>query len=202
MIEQHPGQYGGGMSFDLESWAKDFSDSIGKVIEQALLAVTSRLPAEDIVGVGIATDADSTSIVAFANSRENLDRMIAEEPEYAIDSRWHLGEWDMDATQVDAEDPLEPVRAEAERAKQLIASPDGVQAGSRDLDAFRTAVWNAISNAMAQSVADGFFDRWPNAKRVFLPLDADVSEEQIAAWNAPLNPPEDLAEFREFLQLD
>jgi len=181
------------MSFELESWAKDFSDGIGKAIEQALLAVTSRLPAEDIVGVGIATDADSTSIVAFANSRENLDRMIAEEPEYAIDSRWHLGEWDMDATQV---------RAEAERAKQLIASPDGVQAGSRDLDAFRTAVWNAISNAMAQSVADGFFDRWPNAKRVFLPLDADVSEEQIAAWNAPLNPPEDLAEFREFLQLD
>lgn len=190
------------MSFDLESWSAELNERIGTALEQAITVVTSRLPADDIAGVGIATDADAVSIVAFANSRENLDSMIAEEPEYAIDSRWHLGEWDMDATQVDADDPLEPVRAEAERARALVSAPDGGAAGSQQLTEFRLAVWNAISQAMAKSVAAGFFDQWPHAKRVFLPLDADVSEEQIADWNAELNPPEDVAEFREFLQLD
>lgn len=177
----------------MRSWLSGFEDDIGEALEQALIAVTGRLPAEDIVGIGVATDADATSIVAFANSRENLDRMIKEDPEYAIDSRWHLGEWDMDATQVDGEDTLKAVRAEIQRAKQ--AEPRGS-------DEFRMAIWNAIADAMAESVRNGFFDRWANAKRVFLPLDADVSEEQIAAWNAPLNAPEDFAEFREFLQLD
>lgn len=190
------------MSSELESWISDFRQNLGEVLEQAMVVVTGRLPAEEIVGVGIATDADATSIVAFANSRENLERMIEEEPEYAIDSRWHLGEWDMDATQVDEPDPLEPVRAEAERAKALVSSPGDGSSGSRELAEFRMAIWDAISRAMAESAAAGFFERWPDAKRVFLPLDADVSEEQIAAWNEQLNPPADYAEFRQFLQLD
>jgi hypothetical protein len=188
--------------FPGEVWAGELGHGIGQALERAILAVTGRLPAEDIVGVGIATDADATSIVAFANSRQNLDGMIAEEPELAIDSRWHLGEWDMDVTQVDADDPLEPVRAEAHRAKQLITSRDEGRAVSRDLSAFRMAVWDAVSHAMAESATNGFFDRWPHANRVFLPLDAEVSEEQILVWNTPLNRPEDLTELREFLQLD
>lgn len=55
---------------------------------------------------------------------------------------------------------------------------------------------------MAESVAHGFFDRWSNAVRVFLPLDADVSEDQIAAWNSSLNGPAEIVELRKFLQLD
>lgn len=113
-------------SFDLESWSSDLNRGIGGVLEQAITTVTSRLPATEIAGVGIATDADATSIVALANSRHHLDKMISGEPEFAIDSRWHLGEWDMDVTQVGgAGDPLEPTRAELERAKQLITASAG-----------------------------------------------------------------------------
>ncbi|TDE91495.1 DUF4303 domain-containing protein [Occultella glacieicola] len=189
-------------SAELEAWVGAFGHTIGIALEQAIVAVTSRLPAGDIVGVGVATDADATSIVALANSRQNLDRMIAEEPQFAVDSTWHLGEWDMDVTQVDADDPLAPVRAEADRVKRLITSPGDGRAPSQHLGEFRAALWDAIAHALAQSATHGFFDRWPSAKRVFLPLDADVSEERIAAWNTPFNRPEDLGELREFLQLD
>lgn len=191
------------MSFDLESWSNDLNHSIGGVLEQAITTVTSRLPATEIVGVGIATDADATSIVALANSRHHLNKMTSAEPEFAIDSRWHLGEWDMDVTQVvGAGDPLEPTRAELERAKQLITASAGDPTAVLGMREFRMAVWSGIASAMAESVAHGFFDRWSNAVRVFLPLDADVPEEQIAAWNSSLNRPAEIVEIRKFLQLD
>ncbi|MFA4840678.1 MAG: hypothetical protein WC580_03110, partial [Agrococcus sp.] len=65
----------------------------------------------------------------------------------------------------------------------------------------RLAVWDAIAHAMAVSAAEGFFDRWPGAAKVFMPLDADVDEEQLAAWSAPLNDARSVEELRTFLQL-
>lgn len=54
---------------------------------------------------------------------------------------------------------------------------------------------------MAASAAEGFFDRWPDAAKVFMPLDADVDEEQLAAWSAPLNDAPSVEELRTFLRL-
>ena len=172
----------------------DLVDGIAQKLEAAMSLVAGRMPDHEIAGVGIATDADAVSIVAFANSRRNLERMVAEEPEYAIDSRWHLGEWDMDATQLDAGDPLASLRTEALRVRGVVEDASA--------EKFRLRVWSAIATALAGSAASGFFDRWPNAVRVFLPLDADVSFAQIAEWNAPLNDTASHQEFRAFLQLD
>ncbi|MBE1576065.1 DUF4303 domain-containing protein [Amycolatopsis roodepoortensis] len=183
------------MDLELRAWARDWSDRLRSALEQAIAAVAGQLPPDDVAGVGIATDADATSIVAFAHSRRHLDEMIAEDPEFAIDARWHLGEWDMDIRGAEGiDDPLEPVRAEAERVKRRCTDSD--------LREFRRTVWDSISQALTASVAAGFFEQWPNAVRAFLPLDADVSEADIARWNAALNGQAETAEFREFLQVD
>lgn len=167
-----------------------------------LAAAGSRLDHE-IAGIGISTDADATSVVAFANSREHLDAMVADEPEFALDSKWHIGEWDLDATGSDATDPLAPLRAELEQAKpRADASQATAGFAAPGMQEFRRAVWAAIAAAMAASAAAGFFDRWPTAAHVFMPLDADVDEQQLADWSAPLNDAEGVAELQAFLQLD
>ncbi|MEU9200599.1 DUF4303 domain-containing protein [Streptomyces sp. NPDC048332] len=191
------------MDPQLSAWARDWSDRLGSALERAVQAVAGQLPAADVVGVGIATDAHATSIVAFAHSRQHFDGMTAEEPEFAVDVRWHLGEWDLDIAGVDgADDPLAPIRAEAERAALCFTDSSADPLAVPGLRAFRRTVWDSISQALANAVARGFFDQWPNAVLVFLPLDADVSNDDIAQWNAALNDQVRTAEFREFLQLD
>ncbi|GHA65245.1 DUF4303 domain-containing protein [Streptomyces termitum] len=182
------------MDTEIRAWARDWAGRLGPALEQAVAAVAGRLPADDVVGVGIATCADATAIVAFAHSRRHLDTMTAREPEFALDAKWHLGEWDVDIA--GADDPLEPVRAEADRARRHFGGSDA------GLHAFRQAVWDSIAQALAESAARGFFTRWPHAVRVFLPLDADLPEADLARWNAPLNDPAGTTEFRKFLQLE
>ncbi|MFF3395465.1 DUF4303 domain-containing protein [Streptomyces sp. NPDC002669] len=191
------------MDLEFCAWARDWSDRLGPALERAVAAVAGQLPAEGVVGVGIATSADATSIVAFAHSRHHLDEMTAEDPEFAIDVKWHLGEWDMDIVGAEGiDDPLEPIRAEAERAGRRFTGSDTGPLAVPGLREFRRTVWDSISRALTDSVARGFFEQWPNAVRVFLPLDADVPESDIAQWNAALNDRAGTAEFREFLQID
>lgn len=165
-------------------------------------AVVGARPAEEIAGIGISTDADATSIVAFANSRANLERMVAEDPEFALDSRWHIGEWDLDLAGCGSADPLAALREQLMQAKRG-AIPGALEEGFAvaGMQEFRCAVWGAIARAMAASAREGFLDRWPTAARVFMPLDADVDAEQLAEWSAPLNDAAGVAELRAFLQL-
>jgi|GEM_PF-1327152 len=191
------------MAFDLETWAREWSSDLGPALKQAIAAVAGQLPDEDIVGVGIATDADATSIVAFANSRSHLAQMITEDSDHAIDYKWHLGEWDLDITGREGfNDPLNSIRASAAHGMKLFMPSDAPAAAGPGLREFRETVWDSLSCAMTDSVARGFFDRWPDAVRVFLPLDADISERRIAEWNAALNDPAEYEQFRRFLQLD
>ncbi|MFH9292417.1 hypothetical protein [Streptomyces sp. NPDC017520] len=191
------------MDPELCAWARDWSDRLGPAIERAVLAVAGQVPADDVAGVGIATDAGATSIVAFAHSRRHFDEMIAEDPEFAVDVKWHLGEWDLDIVGVQGiDDPLVPIRVEAEQAEQRFTGASADPLAVPGLRAFRRAVWDSISQALTDSVARGFFEQWPNAVRVFLPLDADVPGDDIARWNAALNDEVGTAEFREFLRID
>ncbi|WP_405218986.1 DUF4303 domain-containing protein [Agrococcus sp. Ld7] len=190
------------MNTDLAAWSEQFSDDVKPVLEAALLAVVAARPADDVAGIGIATDADAGSIVAFANSRANLERMVAEDPEFALDSKWHIGEWDLDLAGSDSADPLASVREQLAQAKLEVA-PEAPQVGFgvAGMQEFRFAVWGAIARAMAASAREGFFDAWPAAAKVFMPLDADVDEVQLAAWSSPLNDDAGVAELRAFLQL-
>jgi hypothetical protein len=188
------------MIAELAAWQADLAERIRPQLEAAMLAAAGARPDGEIAGVGVSTDADATSVVAYANSRAHLDRMVAEEPEYALDSKWHIGEWDLDAAGA-SPDPLEPVRHELEQSKPTAAGSqlEGFAVGG--MQEFRHAIWSAIAQAMAAAAAEGFFDRWPAAAKVFMPLDADVDEEQIAAWSAPLNDAPSVLELRTFLQL-
>ncbi|WP_167359544.1 hypothetical protein, partial [Streptomyces mutomycini] len=114
-----------------------------------------------------------------------------------------LGEWDLAIVGVQGiDDPLVPIRAEAERAQQRFTGSSTDPVAVPGLREFRRAVWDSISQALTDSVARGFFEQWPNAVRVFLPLDADISGDDIARWNAALHDRVGTAEFREFLQID
>ncbi|MDR7233941.1 DUF4303 domain-containing protein [Agrococcus sp. BE272] len=191
------------MTADLAAWQAELADRIQPMLEAAMLAAAGSRPDGEIAGIGISTDADATSVVAFANSRQNLDAMVADEPEFALDSKWHIGEWDLDVTGSGAPDQLEPLRAELEQAKPSADASTGTAGFAvPGMQEFRHAVWGAIAAAMAASAAEGFFDRWPTAAHVFMPLDADVDEQQLADWSAPLNDAEGVAELRAFLQLD
>ncbi|MEV7527249.1 DUF4303 domain-containing protein [Agrococcus sediminis] len=191
------------MTADLAAWQAELADRIQPMLEAAMLAAAGSRPDGEIAGIGISTDADATSVVAFANSRQNLDAMVADEPEFALDSKWHIGEWDLDVSGSGAPDPLEPLRAELVQAKPSADGSTGTAGFAvPGMQEFRHAVWGAIAAAMAASAAEGFFDRWPTAAHVFMPLDADVDEQQLADWSAPLNDAEGVAELRAFLQLD
>lgn len=67
---------------------------------------------KEIAGIGISTDADAGSIVAFANSRANLESMVAKDPEFDLDSKWHIGEWDLDLSGSESADPLAALRGQ------------------------------------------------------------------------------------------
>jgi len=116
----------------------DGSADLGPALEQAIAAVAGRSPAEDIVGVGIATDADATSIVAFANSRSHLAQLIAEDPGYAMEYTWNIGQWNLDVTGWDGlGDPLESIRAGAAYGMERLLPTDDPTAAVPGLREFR-----------------------------------------------------------------
>ncbi|MFI0932869.1 hypothetical protein ACH4RG_14105 [Streptomyces sp. NPDC021019] len=161
----------GAVNTGLWAWARDGSDRLGPALDRAVLALAGRISADDVVGVGVATDADATSIVACAHSRHHLDQMIAEGTEFAIAVKWHLGEWHPDIVGLQGiDDPLVPIRAESERAKQRFTGTSADPVAVPGLRAFRRAVWDSVSQASTDSVARGFFEQWPSAVRFFLPL--------------------------------
>lgn len=187
------------MKDDLHDWCGQLLIDAKPVLELAMLAVACRQPVAEIVGVGISTDSDATSVVAFANSRSNLDRLVAEDPKSILDYTWHIGEWDLDLAGYGVDDPLVALRHRLEQAKPRPRESSTGSIGVPGMQEFRRAVWNTIAQAMAESAREGFFDRWPGAAKIFMPLDADVSESQLSAWSAPLNEESQAADLRSFL---
>ena len=187
------------MNDELHNWSQQFVIDILPVLESAMLAVACRQPVAEIAGIGISTDSDATSVVAFANSRSNLERLVAGEPEFILDYTWNIGEWDLDLAGPGVDDPLVALRHRLERARPSPRQRSTSSVGVPGMGEFRRAVWNAIARAMAESAREGFFDRWPSAAKIFMPLDADVSEAQLVAWNTPLNEESQAADLRSFL---
>lgn len=186
----------------VQDWCCQLLIDAKPVLEAALLAVVGQQPVAEIVGIGISTDSDATSVVAFANSRSNLDRMVAEDPKFNLDYTWHIGEWDLDLAGPSVDDPLVALRHRLEQAKPGSRESSSTSVEVPGMREFRRAVWNTIAQAMAESAREGFFDRWPEAAKVFMPLDADVSESQLLAWSTPLNEESHAADLRVFLGMD
>lgn len=174
-----------------EDWRGGLAARLKPALEAAIVAAVGEHPDTDIVGVGITTDDDARYVDAFAQTRANLDALVERWPDASIDVRWSIGDWDLD---VPAPDPLEPITTELTAVAEATSD--------RGYPAYRRTVWESIASALASSAADGFFDRWPTAAKVFLPLDSSVSDRRLFAWNAALNDEAAVAELRYFFQVD
>lgn len=151
------------------------------------IEMTAEYPGHDIAGVGAFTDADASSIVFMAHTRADEDGKIEQAPEYACDAVWNMAEWDLSY----------PGGSSAEAtANRAIEALD-----VRDIIAHRELVWNSAVGAMAELFEQGFFDRWPDAVRVFGVADG-ICESLEFDWNSRWNRAERLPQLREFLGLD
>jgi hypothetical protein len=143
----------------------------------------------EIVGYGVCSDDDASSLYLAAHTRTARDAQIDEEPDYAVDFVWNPDEWDLPDEDGGDEDLLSSVN-------QAIAAQD-----TSDIDAHRILVWSAAVDAMAQLIDDGFFARSPEAIRVVLVMDGGDEAAQVD-WNVRLNSEDRRPELAEYFGLD
>lgn len=155
----------------------------------AFIELTAEHQPRDIAGVGAFTDADASSIVFVAHTRAEENAQIEANPEYACDAVWNVFDWDLGYA---GEGQPPGYDVSANRAIEAL-DVDGIHA-------HRELVWNSAVDAMTMLVERGFFDRWPEAVRVFLVADG-VNDQEMCDWNARMNSAERLPKLREFFAL-
>jgi hypothetical protein len=121
--------------------------------------LTAGQDAAEIVGYGVCSDSDASSLYLAAHTRSARDEQVAADPKYASSYVWNPDEWDL-PDEDDAAHDLVPA------ANQALESLD-----DSDIAAHREAVWSAVVDAIAQLVDEGFFARSPEAIRVVLVMD-------------------------------
>lgn len=145
--------------------------------------------AGEIVGYGVCSDSDASSLYLAAHTRSARDEQVAEDPKYASSYVWNPDEWDLpDEDDIDSD--LVPA------ANQAIEALD-----DSDIAAHRETVWSAVVDAMAQLVDEGFFARSPQAIRVVLVTDGGDEATQCD-WNVRLNSEDRRPELVEFFGLE
>lgn len=162
---------------------------------------TAGVEPTDVVGLGVFTDADATSMVVVGNTRDHRDAVIAAKPEYADDAVWDMGQWSTPARGMTGlgPSPLKPFERVFEQVHRDI---QGDAESGEPVMRSRRFIWGAILAAMVELRGDGFFARWPDAVIEMDAYDAEVEFEEIAGWVDELNPPEVARGFHEFLGVD
>ena len=186
---------------DLDDWGHGFVTSLVPQLRAAFRRLVEGLPPDAVVGLGVYTDSDATSIMAAANTRANLDRLGARYPDDRETFRWSTGEWDrttVDVVERGGPDDLAAATAEAERAAEAVLSGD---APGEDHQSFRFTVWEAIVTAMSVLFDDGFFDPWPVAIQVFDVPDFGLDPATVIDWTAEMNTDAAAADFERWVQM-
>lgn len=186
------------MSTPLDHWSADLAARTAPRFRTALEALVDSQADEEIVGLGISTDADATAVVAAANTRDNLETRIAQTPTYPRYFRWSTDEWDLLSIDVlpGGADGLDPLNEEVERFAD--AAEDGELDGATTSDV-RAAAWRAMSMALAALRREGFFDRWPKAVVVLEAVDAAVTNDQRRSWIRAIDTAEHADEHEQWL---
>ncbi len=175
------------MAVHLDTWVAGYTTTVKPQLRAAISRLVDGVPPSEVVGLGAYTDADATSIVAVANTREHWTQQVAGAPEHPNHFRWSPGEWDLNtvgALERGAPDDLAAAVAEAGR---VAAEVGAGRAGGDDYQTFRFMVWEAIVTALGQLFDEGFFDTWPDAVQVFDVPDADLDPATLADWMAEMN---------------
>lgn len=174
------------------------SAALTPALATALERQVTGVPDAEVVGLGVFTDADATSIVAVANTRAHLDAMVAAKPRYAADQVWDMGAWWTPARDTPPREP-DPLHGFEAAFGQVHDRLQGDADAGAPVMASRRFIWDAILAALVDLRAGGFFARWPNAVIEMDAYDAEIDFEEIAGWGDRLNPPEVARGFRAFL---
>ncbi len=167
------------MSEDLDAWGDELRERLRAALITDIRGLTDGIADDDVLGVGAYTDADASNVVAAVQTRSHYESLVERRPQYRNYFRWSIGEWDRLSFEELESDALAEINDE-------LAAKVGALAGEA-LDELRATVWDAIVDALAEVAAHGHLDRFPEAVRVFEPVDADVSEDEIRAWTARIN---------------
>jgi hypothetical protein len=176
------------VSGNRRAWGEELRGRLQDAIAADLRALTDGVADTEVLGVGAYTDADASNVAVAVQTRAAYDSLVERRPQYRSYFRWSLGEWDRLSFEELDDDALAAVNAE--RAEEVGALEEG-----EALDSLRSTVWNAVVDAIAGAAAAVELDRFPHAVRVFEPVDADVSEDEIRAWTARINDAARMAEY-------
>lgn len=175
------------MSVNLDEWSNAFLPNVKPRLLAAILDVIGDRDPAQIVGLGIYTDADAISVVAAANTADNLAAQTRAEPEDAEYYRWAPQEWDLNTVnlvEAGGADALADTCHELEAVAQAV---DRGEAGSDTMHEFRFITWYLLVTALAQLFAEGAFDAYPNAIHSFEAFDAEVDDETLRDWMGQIN---------------
>lgn len=176
------------MISEQEPWDAAFRRRLRTAIAADLRLLTNGLAEDEVVGVGVYTDADASNIVVAAQTRQHLDGLIRSRPHYRNHFRWSIGEWDrlsFEALELDALDGIND---------ELAAASDGPRR-SDAREGCRFMIWEAIVEALAGIVSDGHLSRFRDAVRAFEPMDGGVDEQTMRGWTARINDTARMAEY-------
>lgn len=177
----------------MEQWwtaLEPYAAEVRESIPEALAAITQGR--DDIVGVGLITDADARTLVPVALSRARREQAAAADPALAVFSAWCPDEWDIQAA------PRQHTVLDS-----LATAVDRIAAGVDDSRwvSFTTLVTNWYVERMAELADDGFFETaYPGANVTFWVTDSNEPAENVVEWVELLNPPERCAPYVAWLR--
>ncbi len=158
-------------------------EMLSKAIQQAFEAMTAGLEPAEVLGLGLYSDMEASSITAAVYTRAGHEASLAKyaAPEYAdavdplfsweIYLRWSPHEWDRST----AVDPI----PEAHALEAMWAEMRGLreQVGPRDQRYWPSLPFEALTIAMGYLQDDGWYARFPGSLRNFEVMGVEVGLE-------------------------
>nr|WP_026264107.1 DUF4303 domain-containing protein [Paenibacillus terrigena] len=150
--------------------------------------VRNQYPGQSFCGYALYSDADAITVCPAVNSTDNLNNMIAGDPEDAIYYRWSPGEWDHE---------FEGAEYFAEISSLLFNEVKGMKSVAR-VRQFKEKVYECCVAALDSLNEEGFFfDLNESGVLVFTVSDATNALE--CDWIARLNRNELALEFQNWI---
>lgn len=168
-------------------------EALSRSFQRTFEALIEGIAPDDIIGFGVFSDVDGADITAAVNTKQDLAANLERysDPSYSEDLppefswerylRWAIGEW-----------PRNSLEHSPEAAEQMREIWDTIaklreQAPANDRQYWPSIQYEAAWIAMGYAVEDGWFDKWPQAVRVFAVMDDDEDMDTRIRWLGDLN---------------
>lgn len=178
----------------IDRWDEQLAPFVPRLraaLEDALRGLIGETPLDDIAGLAVYADHDGTWLDASAQTFDDLDTAQARQPELAREYRWSPAEWPRQDLDRPAPRPLTDVMTDITKA---------VDTGEHDPLEWVLLLMNWVVDQLGAMLRDGWFDEFDEA----LVLVVDVPEQNLnretrLEWIAALNEPENVEDYRRWL---